>query len=143
MWDREEMGIERGKAVKTPGEEELGWSSPEQGEREEWGSDPGSDGSGHSVVTHIRTPPRISMVEDSKEEQEEQPDVTMRTPERVDERLVNKIPTPPPSIAPRTLSLTLGCGETGSLGLRSRVGEQSQGELSSLVRRQAKRFKLC
>ena len=126
----------------SEGEVDLGWSSPEQGEREDFG-DQESDGSGQSVVTHIRTPPHISMVEDLKEGEEQEPEDTIRTPERVDERLVNKIPTPPPSIASRRLDLTLRYGETGSLGLTSRGGEQSPGDLSSLVRKQATRVKLC
>ena len=78
-------------------EEGRGWSSPVRGEREELGGLE-SDSSGQSVVTHIRTPPHITVLEEQQEEE------VARTPERLeerpDERLVNKIPTPPPSVVP-------------------------------------------
>ena len=47
--------------------EEGGWMSPERGEREEEGGQE-SDSSDQSLVTHIRTPPRITVQEEEEEE---------------------------------------------------------------------------
>ena len=123
-------------------EEGRGWSSPVRGEREELGGLE-SDSSGQSVVTHIRTPPHITVLEEQEEEE------VARTPERLeerpDERLVNKIPTPPPSVVPPTkrLVLNLESGETGPRGETAGGAEHSQGELSGLVRSDVKRLRLC
>ena len=123
-------------------EEGRGWSSPVRGEREDLGGLE-SDSSGQSVVTHIRTPPHITVLEEQQEEEE------ARTPERQQERpeekLVNKIPTPPPSVVPPTkrLVLNLESGETGPGVETAGVGEHSQVELSGLVRSDVKRLRLC
>ena len=91
------------------------------------------------MTTHIRTPPHITLLEEEEAGNN-------RTPERetVEERLVNNIPTPPPSLVPCTnrLILNLKSGEAGSLG-GSRAGEQSLVPLSSMVRTKAQRLKLC
>ena len=120
-------------------EEGRGWSSPVRGEREELGGLE-SDSSGQSVVTHIRTPPHITVLEEQQEEEE-----VARTPERPEERLVNKIPTPPPSIVPPTkrLVLNLDSGETGPRGETAGGAEHTQVELSGLVRRNVRRLRLC
>ena len=116
-------------------EEEERWSLPGRGDGD-------SDSSGGSVKTHIRTPPHITVLEAEVEEQEDM----ARTPERerVEERLVNKIPTPPPSIVPRTNTLILSqeLGETGPLGVVSKTAEQGAVGLSSIVRRNVQRLKL-
>ena len=119
-------------------EEGRGWSSPVRGEREELGGLE-SDSSGQSVVTHIRTPPHITVLEEQQEEE------VARTPERLEERLINKIPTPPPSVVPPTkrLVLNLESGETGPRGETAGGAEHSQVELSGLVRRNVKRLRLC
>ena len=128
-------------------EEEEGWGWSERGEREELGGLE-SDSSGQSVVTHIRTPPRITVLEEEEEQEQEREEreVTAGTPERREERLVHKIPTPPPSIAPATkrlLVLNPESGEAGQPSGREEAGEQRPVELSSLVKRQGKRLKLC
>ena len=79
-------------------EEEEGWRSAVRGEREELGGLE-SDSSGQSMVTHIRSPPRVTVLEEEEEEEGEE-DVTIRTPERLGERLVNEIPSPPPILSP-------------------------------------------
>ena len=81
--------------------EEGGWMSPERGEREEEGGQE-SDSSDQSLVTHIRTPPRITVQEEEEEEEEEE---TTRTTEIVEGRLVIKIPTPTPSLSPGEVPL--------------------------------------
>ena len=68
--------------------EEGGWMSPERGEREEEGGQE-SDSSDQSLVTHIRTPPRITMLEELEpelQEEEGEQEVTTRTPERLEDR---------------------------------------------------------
>ena len=124
-------------------EEEEGWGWSERGETEELGGLE-SDSSGQSVVTHIRTPPRITALEEEEEQEQEdeEREVTAGTPERLEERLVNKIPTPPPSIAPATKKLLVLNPESGEAGQPS-GREERPVELSSLVKRQGKRLKLC
>ena len=65
-------------------EEELGWRSPVRGEREELGGLE-SDSSGQSLVTHIRTPPRITIMEEQEELEQDEDKDTIRTPEMVEE----------------------------------------------------------
>ena len=120
-------------------EEEEGWRSPERGEREELGGME-SDSSSQSIKTHIRTPPRISTLEEVEQEEEG----TFRTPERVEERLV-KIPIFFALPDTRRLNLNLRSGEVGSPGGREGGGDQSVGGLSmsGLVRSGVTRLKLC
>ena len=110
-WSEEE---EEEEDEEDEEEDEEGWRSPQRGEREELGGLE-SDSSGQSLVTHIRTPPRVTVLEEEEEEE------------------LEEIPRPHPSI--RWLDLKLrrdGEGEPGPVV-----------ELSSLVRSHSKRLKLC
>ena len=139
------LELEEDLGWESPGrevlEDSLGWGSPDRGPEEDiqgWES----DDSRQSVLTHIRTPPHIT-VEDEEELCE------AMTPERGQERLVNKIPTPPPSLA---ASRRLEVLEVERFGESTDLGQERQGReggrsgsllsLSNIIRTDKKRLKL-
>ena len=125
-----------------PEEDTTGWGSPDGGPEEDI-QDWESDDSRHSVQTHIRTPPHIT-VEDEEELWE------AMTPEGGQEGLVNKIPTPPPSLAAASRRLEVmevnRFGESQDLGQerQDREGGRSGSllSLSNIIRTEKKRLKL-
>ena len=114
-------------------EEELGWGSPERVEEDEVGYE--SDSSGQSVLTHIRTPPHIMV-----EEEEDGPHTTAET-----ERLVNKIPTPPPSLAPLKTFEIRSDSAVSEAGGRRQEGSEVAAKVNcrDLFRSNVRRLRLC